>query len=173
MPISSITHVLLKIFALNWLLSGAIQLISVIATSQMNAGSYSFLFYAPSLVYFVAGIILWFFAPKFSRILTKKHDGEFNLEGVTLEMLLTTAFVSVGLYFSLDSFAAAFNWVHFFTIYNSPNYGFHQEQGPSYYDLTESLLTFITGAILIFTSQHWSSKLCKKQQSEQVAAPDR
>ena len=172
MPLSSITHILLKIFALKLFISGVIQLLSVVVTSSIGDGVYSFFYYAPSLVYFIAGIIVWFAAPKLSRLFTKNNDGEFNLEGVTLEMLFSTSFVAIGLYFALDSFAKVFNWMHFFTLYKSEDYGFHQEEGPSYYDLTESALTFIAGITLIFTARIWSAKLCKNKQSEQDSAPN-
>ena len=169
MPLSSITHILLRIFALNWFLTGSIQLISSIIVSNIGGGVYDLLFYAPSVVYFVAGIVVWFSSPKLSRLLTKNYDGDFNLEGVTLEMLFSTAFVTIGLYFCLDSFAAVFNWIHFFTIYKSPDYGFHQQQEPSYYDLSESILTFVSGIALVLTARLWSAKLCKPKQSEQVS----
>jgi hypothetical protein len=123
--------------------------------------------FAPSIVYFVAGILVWFVAPKLSRFLAHRNDGEFNFKGVTEQQLYSAVFLGLGLYFTLTSFAAAFSWVHFFAVNKSPDYGFHQESQPSYYDMSETIMTLAAGILLIFTCKTWARKLARKQPSEQ------
>ena len=72
------------------------------------------------------------------------------------------------MYFALDSFADVFNWLHFFAINNSPDYGFHHDNKPSYYDLTKNLLTLIAGITLIFTAHIWAEKLTRQGEKPPV-----
>lgn len=165
MPSSSVAQILLRIFALNWFLTGLIQIASMAFTfQQQNLGIFNF---APSVVYFVAGILAWVIAPKLSRFLAHRNDGEFNLKGVTEQQLYAAVFLGLGLYFTLTSFAGAFSWTHFFAVNKLPDYGFHQESQPSYYDLSETVMTLGAGIVLIFTCNTWAGKLARKQQSEQ------
>ena len=168
MPISSIAQIILRIFALNWFLTGIIQGGTIVYINQN--GTLSWLSVLPSLVYFLAGIFLWFGSPWFCRLLARGNDREVSLVGVSEKSLFAAAFVSLGLYFALKSFAGAVSWVHFFAINKSPDYGFHHEEAPSYYDLSEQVLTLIAGITLILTSHIWASKLASsrtKKQSEQ------
>jgi hypothetical protein len=173
MPISSIAQIILRIFALNWFLTGIIQGGTMIYITQN--GTMPWLSVLPSLVYLLAGIFLWIGSPWLSRLLAKGNDKEVSLRGVSEKSLFATAFISLGLYFALKSFAGAISWIHFFAINKSPDYGFHREEAPSYYDLSEQILTLVTGIALILTSQIWASKLSctlTKNKSEQGADGD-
>jgi len=86
---------------------GIVQTASVMFMA--GEGSYFFYSLAPSLIYIVAGAVFWFMAPPLSRLLAKKNDGEFSLQGVTERHLYSTVFLALGLYFALDSFANVFN----------------------------------------------------------------
>lgn len=165
MPSSSVAQILLRIFALNWFLTGLIQIASMAFTFRQEY--FSIFNFAPSAVYFVAGILVWAIAPKLSRFLAHRNDGDFNLKGVTEQQLYAAVFLGLGLYFTLTSFAAAFSWVHFFAVNKSPEYGFHQESQPSYYDMSETVMTLAAGILLIFTCNTWARKLAQKHQSEQ------
>ena len=173
MPISSIAQIILRIFALNWFLTGIIQGGTMIYMTQSSTLHWLSVF--PSLVYLLAGIFLWFSSPWLSHLLTKGSDKEVSLRGVSEKSLFATAFVSLGLYFALKSFAGAISWIHFFAINKSSEYGFHREEAPSYYDLSEQILTLLAGITLILTSQIWASKLSytlRKNKSEQGADGD-
>lgn len=165
MPISSVAQILLRIFALNWFLSGLVQIASMAFTFRQ--GYFSIFTLAPSSVYFVAGILVWIIAPKLSRFLAHRNDGDFNFKGVTEQQLYAAVFLGLGLYFSLTSFAAAFSWVHFFAVNKSPEFGFHQESKLSYYDMSETIMTLAAGVVLILTCNTWARKLARNQPSEQ------
>jgi hypothetical protein len=170
MPISSITQIILRIFALNWFLTGIIQGGTIVDISQ--TGMLSWLSVYSSRVYLLAGIFVWIGSPWLSRLLAKGNDKELSLRGVSEKSLFATAFISLGLYFALKSFAGAVSWIHFFAINKSPEYGFHHEQAPSYYELSEQILTLLAGIALILTSQIWAAKLSsspKNNKSEEDA----
>ncbi len=164
MPLSSIANLLFKIFALNWILSSVVHLLATIMAAQVVVYGVGVTWdiCLPLIFKFLMGVLLWFFSPQLSRFLTKANDGEFQLNGVTLEMLITTAIVSLGLYFFLSSVGEACSWIHFFAINKSPSYGFHKEMAPSYYDFYESLLTVLIGGVLVCTSRRIAAKICKK-----------
>ncbi len=168
MPTSSVAQILLRTFALNWFLYGLVQLGSMVIT--FSQGYFTWFSLAPSLVYFVSGIITWVISPKLSRLLAHRNDGEFNFTGVTAHQLYTAVFLGIGLYFTLTSFATSFSWIHFFAVNKSPDYGFHKESQPSYYEMTETIMTLAAGVLLIFTCNIWARKLSGKQPSEQNAA---
>ena len=160
MPLSSITQVLLRLFALSWALTGLVQL----AQTAMQAGYYKFSgpMLAAPLIMLLMSSIVWRFAPRISQALVRGNDTAVSLQGVTQSQLYATVFVGLGMYFALDSFADVFNWLHFFAINNSPDYGFHHDNKPSYYDLTKNLLTLIAGITLIFTAHIWAEKLTRQ-----------
>lgn len=166
MPASSIAQILLRLFALNWFLMGIFQIGTVMLMADEGSFSFHPSSLIPWLIYLLAGIIFWVMARPLSRLLANRNDGEFTLEGVTERQLYSTAFLSLGLYFALNSFANVFSWIHFFAINKSPDYGFHHQEEPSYYELTEGLLTLMAGVALMLTSRTWAAKLTRKPNCE-------
>jgi hypothetical protein len=161
MPTSRVAQIFLRIFALKWFVTGLLQVISVVLMNR--DGYFAAYTMTPSVVYCVAGIVVWFCAPKFSRLVARENDGEFDLQGVSVQRLYSTVFLALGLYFALSSFAEVFSWLHFFAINKSSDYGFHQENQPSYYDLSEAAMTFAAGLFLVATCNTWARKLPRKQ----------
>jgi hypothetical protein len=125
----------------------------------------------PNFLYLAAGVLLWFFAPALSRLLASRNDDKFNLEGVTERQLFSVSFLSLGLYFALSSVATVFSWTHFFMINKSPEYGFHHEEAPSYYELLEGVVTLLSGLALVFTAQTWARKLTRRGPGQEPGAP--
>lgn len=159
MPTSSIAQVLLRLVALNWAVTGLIELAPIVLSGfQLQFRPFLLV---PPLIYLLACWMVWWLAPRISRLLARGNDGEFHLHGVTQLQLHTTMLAGLGVYFSLDSFANVFSWIHFFATSSSPDYGFHRENGPSYYDLTEKVMTLAAGIALILTSRRWAEKLCR------------
>lgn len=158
MPLSGITQVLLRLFALSWALTGLVQLAQAFVQARNHFGGP--LLAAP-LIMLMMSSLAWRFSPRISRALARGNDNGLNLQGITLRQLYATTFVGLGMYFALGSFADVFNWLHFFAINRSPDYGFHHENSPSYYDLTESVITFAAGLGLIFTARIWAEKLTR------------
>lgn len=170
MPASSIAQVLLRLFALNWAVTGLSQIAYNVFMGAQYGFSYSLLLsLIPPLLLIAACVVTWWLAPAISRLLARGNDGAASLQGVTQSQLYATMFVGLGMYFALDSFADVFNWLHFFAIRSSPDYGFHRENSPSYYNLTESLLTLAAGIALIFTAHIWAEKLIHRAEKAAVS----
>ena len=159
MPISSIAQILLRLFALNWFFTGLVQLTSTAVAFEREFLSISSV--VPGVVSFLSGIVVWVTSPKLSRALARRNDGEFDFRGVTERQLYATVFLGLGLYFALSSFAAAFTWIHFFAVSKSPDYGFHLENQPSYYDLSETMMTLLVGILLVVKCDTCALKLAR------------
>lgn len=123
----------------------------------------------PNLFVIAVGITLWLTAPWLSRILTKGGNGNLTMGGVTREDLFTSIFLGLGVYFIMDSFSNVVGWAHYFAI-NRTEGGFKMDVEPSYYDLTERVLTLIGGIALTWTCRTWGRRLAQKLTSEQVGA---
>lgn len=169
MTASSIAQILLRLFSLNWLLLGIVHSCQLaIMIPNIGGGEGYAIALVQLILYIVAAAIAWLAAPKISKLVSKNNDRELNLKGITSYQLYSTAFISLGLYFTLSSFSSVFSWIHFFAINRSESYGFHHGEAPSYYELTESLLTVIAGITVIFTAHVWARKLVRVEERESV-----
>ena len=72
---------------------------------------------------------------------------------MTERQFFTFSLLSLGLDFALSSAAAVFSWIHFFMINKSPEYGFHHDDAPSYYEWLGGVDS--SGLGLVFTAQTW------------------
>jgi hypothetical protein len=170
MPVSSIAQIFLRLYSLK-LLVGALASFGgllMITRNPAYDGWSTFLGFLPNLIVITSGVVLWVIAPWLSRLLTKKGNGELTLGGVTREDLLTAVLLGLGVYFIMDSFSNVIGWAHYFAVNRSEG-GFHMDEEPSYYDLTERLLTLGGGFALIMTCRTWARRLAPKLRSEQDA----
>ena len=174
MPVSSIAQILIRLYAISIFLRGVSGLGGILTTIDYPVHSVSYLMMGllPQFVMFVVAVLIWRIAPWLSRLMTKKSNGELNLGGVTGEDLCTAVLLGLGVYFIMYSFADVVGWIHYFAI-NRTEGGFHMDDDPSYYDLTESLLTMIAGVALSMTCRTWARRLSPKKQSEQAAPRNR
>lgn len=168
MPVSSIAHVMLRSFSLSWIVTGLAQIAGAIATLPSAAPEIPLYLLAPGIGLFLAGFVFWFLSPWLSRIISRKGDGDFQLAGVSEPQLFATMFVGLGIYFAGSNLGSVFSWAHFFTIKRSPEYGFHRELAPSYYELAEVAITFVIGIYLVVTARIWARRLCKGESGKMI-----
>jgi len=160
MPISSITQVLLRLAALNWLFTSLLDSGLFFRASKSSISA----LVIPGIL-FLCGILCWKFAPLLSRLLTKGHDQDITLQGVSQCTLYSTAFVGLGLYFALGNFARIFIWLHYYLIYGSGNLAYAKPS--SAYNIAEPILTFLAGVGLVATADIWARKLTSTKTCEQ------
>ncbi|CAN5240078.1 hypothetical protein BH23VER1_BH23VER1_37410 [soil metagenome] len=118
MPASSLAQILLRVFALSWVISGCVHTVSVFMME--NAPGMWIYHLGPSLTTLVAGVVVWFVAPPLSRLVAKRNDGAISLQGVDETQLYATALLVLGLYFALSSFGSVLSWIHYFAIVLRP-----------------------------------------------------
>lgn len=173
MPVSSIAQIFIRLYALK-ILVGALASFGGMLTMIDNPaydGWNLFLGFLPNLIVITSGVVLWMIAPWLSRLLTSKGNGELTLAGLTPEDLFTAVLLALGVFFIMDSFSNVVGWVHYFAINRSEG-GFHMDDEPSYYDLTERVLTLIAGIALAMTCRTWARRLAPKSTSEQAGYGD-
>jgi len=166
MPLSSVVQVLFRLSALNWLVSGLVQL----ALGPLENRSFSWIGLLVPAVLLGSGIIVWVFAPFVSRFVSRGCDQSLSLEGVSLRSLYSTAFVGIGLWFALSNFAQVFNWLHFSIAYSKIS-GIPSSGPGSFYHLSSAGLTFIAGIILVATARFWARKLTEGGERDAIANP--
>jgi hypothetical protein len=163
MPVSNIAQIFIRLYSLK-ISVGALASFGgmlMIARNPVYDRWSAFLGFLPNLIVITSGVVLWVIAPWLSRVLTKKGNGELTLGGLTREDLFTAVLLALGVYFIMDSFSNVIGWVHYFAINRSEG-GFHLKDEPSYYDLTERVLTLIAGIALTLTCRTWGCRLAPK-----------
>ena len=170
MPLSSIVQVLLRLSALNWFVTGLVQLVPGIMALRSEASSV--LQFAVPSIWILTGALFWVFAPFLSRQLAKGADSSVTLDGVSLLSLYSTAFVGLGLWFALANFAGVFNWIHYCITYSSGTQGMGAAGPGSFYNLSEAALTFLAGVALVATARIWARKLTRDGEQSGAAAND-
>ena len=163
--IQTITVVLVRLYGFSWGLQGLVKLL-IAAGSAMGSGFHGFSLVSPA-AYLVGSVVSWSAAPWLAGRIA--GDQVAPLPEVTVPQrvdLYATAFVALGAYFMLQSFGNAFNWLHYFMVSRQDSQAFYKEQGPSFYDLTEEVLTLVAGAATLCFSQRLAKKLTQWQAVE-------
>jgi hypothetical protein len=164
MPLSSIVVILIRLFALNWLLTS----LSLLLSAAGNSVAYGLMPYVPGAVLLVVTVVLWVFARAIARIVSSGVDASVSVGSLTRSDLYSFAFVFIGLFFVLSSFADVINWVHYFTTVSHENPR-HDPRVQSFYQLTRPCLTLALGLILLFGAPRWTKMLIARDQKDQVA----
>jgi hypothetical protein len=155
MPASSIAQILLRLFALEWIVASVIQIFYYRISG--SDGGFHWLSYLPLFLWLIAGLLLWGAAPAISRLAA---NGGFTLAGVTERMLYATAFLGLGLFFALKSFASVFTWIHHYALRNRlTEYDEALMPSPGSYSLAESIITFAAGITLVLTCRILARKM--------------
>ncbi|MEP2777300.1 MAG: hypothetical protein ABJQ29_00485 [Luteolibacter sp.] len=175
MPVSSIAQIFIRLYAVKLFVAAVASFGGLLSmTNSIPFDLTNFLYGSlPNAVIIACGVFLWLVAPPFSRWLTKGGNGALSLDGLAPEHLFTAVFLGLGVYFVMDSFSNVFGWIHYFATNHADGVGgFHMDDEPSYYDLTERLLTMIGGGALIVTCRAFGRRIAKKYPSEQAGASD-
>lgn len=152
----------MRVFALNWIFGGAISAATTISFAS-RLRPVEFYTMATPLSLIAAGAILWIVSPGLARLAAKGSNSDASLRGISEQALLTTAFVTLGLYFALKSFPTAASWLHYLIVSSPSETGGKSAADESFYPLTENLLTVGVGIGLVMTAKLWATKLSRKK----------
>ncbi|CAN5401241.1 hypothetical protein BH09VER1_BH09VER1_09120 [soil metagenome] len=167
MPLNSIAVIVLRLFALNWLLHD-IGLWALAVQQSLSGSRPPYLlaaFFLPALLLLVASAILWLLAPRIARLVSPSPDAAVALSSLTRYDLYCFGFVFLGLYFVLSSFAEVINWTHYFaTVAHNAKVPDQELQKQNFYQLTRPGLTFVGGLISLFGASRWAKKLVRREE---------
>jgi hypothetical protein len=168
MPLSSIVVIVLRLFALNWLFNAVPLLLSAAATPLPHERHlFAVLMpYAPAVLFLIFAAGLWILAPALARLVSRGVDTSVSIGSLSRSDLYSFAFVFLGLFFMLSSFADAINWIHYLGTVSRQD----PTRDPHYlYQLTRPCLTFVAGLISLFGARRWTKKLVAYDERTHVA----
>ena len=162
MPASSLAQILLRIFALYWMMSGIIQFGSIALIGRLPDRSFilpDLSFFLPSAVYVLIGLGIWHQAPRLSRLAAAGNDGELTLRGVTQRQLCATAFMALGIYFTLSHVGNLLNGIYIYVL--KRNNG--EELLSNDYSFLQFGINVVAGVLLAANARKLAGKLCADQ----------
>src|SRR2546421_10240109 len=118
MPLSSIVVIVIRLFALKWVLTAIPLFLSAVATPLPHDGSVAGVLtpYVVPLLLLILAAVLWIFAHATARLVSRGVDSAVSIGSLSRADLYCFAFVFLGLFFILSSFADVINWIHYFTV---------------------------------------------------------
>ncbi len=169
MPLSSIVVIVIRLFALNWLFSALPWLASAASTPLPYERRLLVVLapYVPAVLLLILAAGLWILTPSIARLVSRNVDTSVSIGGLSRADLYSFAFVFLGLYFILSSFADVINWIHYFikVSHRDPARDPHDE---NLYQLTRPCLTFAAGLVSLIGTPRWTKKLISHDQRTQV-----
>jgi hypothetical protein len=170
MPLSSIVVIVIRLFALNWLLTALPLLLSAAATPLPHESGLSVVLmpYVAPLILLILAAGLWILTPAIARLVSRGVDTSVNIGGLARSDLYSFAFVFLGLFFILSSFADVINWIHYFAT-ASPDNPRNAPGGQNFYRLTRPCLTLAFGLVSLLGAPHWTKKLVAHDQKNEAA----
>jgi hypothetical protein len=170
MPLSSIVVIVIRLFALNWLLTAIPLFLSAAATPLPHERGLSVVLmpYAPSVLLLIFAAGLWILTSTVARFVSRGVDTSMSIGSLSRFDLYSFAFVFLGLFFILSSFADVINWIHYFATVprEDPR---HDQRVRDLYQLTRPCLTLALGLVSLLGAPRWTRKLVAYDQKNRVA----
>jgi hypothetical protein len=169
MPLSNIIVIVARLFALNWLLHAFALIASALTTPSLQERPVSTILMgsAPGVLLLILGVFLWTLAPAVARFVSRGFDTTVSLGSLARSDLYSFAFVFLGLFFILSSFADVIDWIHYFTV--SRDAPTRDPRIQSFYELTRPCLTLAGGLVCLLGAPRWTKKLVSRDEKSQVA----
>ena len=115
MPLSSIVVIVLRLFAVNWLLTAVPLFLTAAATplprDRTAAAAVAFVYASPALL-LIFTAVLWMLSGPAARFVSRGVDATVSVGSLSRSDLYSFAFVFLGLFFILSSVADVINWLH-------------------------------------------------------------
>ena len=167
MPLSSIVTIVLRIFALSWMVTGLIQLLWVFQSSRpLWSSERGFSIFLPALGQIILGVLLAMWSRTISRAVTPKPDAEVQMGGLTAYDLYCFAFTFLGLYFVLSSIGGVINWGHYMLMDAQRDSMTEDPDALNFYGLTQQLITLLAGGACLIGAPRFARKLGAAQKKE-------
>jgi hypothetical protein len=168
MPLSSIVVIVIRLFALNWLLTSVPLFLAATASPlrhDLNMAGVLML-YAPSVLLLILAAVLWILASAIARLVSRGVDTTVTVGALSRADLYSFAFVFLGLFFILSSFADVINRVHYITTASRQDPR-HDVRVQNLYQLTRPCLTLGLGLVSLLGAPRWTKKLVAYDQKGQ------
>jgi hypothetical protein len=170
MPLSSIVVIVLRLFALNWFATAIPLFLSAAAIGSPGERRLLSLLlpYAPAVLLLILAVVVWLLAASVARLVSRGVDTSVSIGSLSRADLYSFAFVFLGLFFVLSSFADVVNWLHYFATVSreDPRYDLRVQ---NLYQLTRPFITLALGLVLLIGAPRWTKKLVAHDQKAHQA----
>jgi hypothetical protein len=104
---------------------------------------------------------LWQLSGYIARFITRGQDSTLDCGSLAHSDLYTFAFLLVGLYFAVASFAPSLSWLYYCLRQGSSDAALSPQQQANFYVLFECLVKLFLGLALIFNGRKFATKIIR------------
>ncbi|MEO7098195.1 MAG: hypothetical protein ABI162_02455 [Luteolibacter sp.] len=175
MRLSLATFVVLRLFAINWMLTGVIALISSAETIQRffgaignNEYSYAFATLLLPAAYLIMAFLAWFFAACLSKKITGGMDPTIGVTEISAEDLFTLGILVLGLTTCLTHLAPTINLIHYRISHPTGNAMTRARDGITIYQVTSHIIPCLAGLALAILSPKMGQRVARYRSMARV-----
>jgi hypothetical protein len=173
MNLQSLVVVVLRLMALDFLLSVAIQLTPQVLSLLRFSGSSSL---GESLVQstlpwlvlgamVVGAVLLWTLALPIARLVTRRVPQDISFGAMSLVDCYSIVFMVVGLMYIASHLPQVLNWTHYLFKAAATSTGTSWKEGVDFYLVSNAFIPFIVGVILFVNGRSWAVALARRQKT--------
>lgn len=165
MPLSSLVVVVLRLFAVYWLIQSVTQSIMIgLTTSIVGFGKGpGMISYTIPIILILVGLPIFAFSVPLSRRITPDGDPMINFGALTLHDLYCFAFVLLGGYFFLSSISSTFTTLHAYVTMTRSMTAGNPMQKTLFYQMAVPLTSLILGGLTMLYAPRLARKLALAQ----------
>jgi len=153
----------IRFFVLNWLIKGLSGLIPCATNFSTDYTLIGIIYNLFPLIYLCLAFLGWKFAPKIASFLTQGIDEPIKVFSITNHELYQAIFIGVGLWYFLENFPTALQWLIYMLNAAVPHAGETNANKLDLYDFTLPFISLGAGIICILFSKRFSDFLIKKE----------
>jgi hypothetical protein len=169
MPLKTLVVIAMRFYAIYWFIESISELLLFLPTiaafqAQLHDQKIDTLIYLviPIAMLGIA-IFLWIIASRLSSQITKGHDTQLDLTGLTKEDLYSFAFVFLGLYFFLSSISAFMQRAYQFFYRGISLEEGNPQKMEFLYQLSGPAITLLVGLLCVLGAKGITRKLIRLQ----------
>lgn len=122
------------------------------------------------IIYIILALIFWFLASPIANLVTRKlPDDKLDIGSFTLTDCYCLIFIGIGLFYTLGYIAQSLNWIHYIFKLSVSTSSTHWRTEVDWYLVSESIIPFIIGILLIIKAKSWSLKLFEFHNKDEKA----
>ena len=164
MKTKNIVIVILRLFTLSFLLQAIMKAIPFLIQITVALKRPTLIEivspWSMILIYIVLALIFWFLASPIATLVTRKlPDDKLDIGSFSMVDCYNLIFIGIGLFFTLGNMAQSLNWIHYIFKVSVSTSSTYWRTEIDWYSVSESIIPFIIGIVLIIKAKYWSQKL--------------
>jgi hypothetical protein len=168
MKLRAISTVIVRLFALNLLITQGFSVVRYLFTTRAP-GDVAFPV-ALSLVIVVAAV-LWVKADTIANVITQGVESEGHAVTVLqLRDYYSVAFAAIGLFYAVGHLASILNWTAAIFKKAAGTYGTEWQAEVKGSEISYYVVPFVVGLVLLFNARYFATLLAKRQQAGEAAS---